>query len=657
MENHFILCGLGRVGWRVLEYLQATGAPVVVIDSRCAADDPRLGTAGLIAGDCRLQEHLEKAEVARARGVLIVTSDDLVNISTALMVRHLHHGVRIVVRMFNQGLITRLGKAVDNVFALSTSALAAPLLALIARTGEALGTFVLEDGHRYQVAELNVPRDSELAGTTLADLAARHDVQVLGHVSGGTRVFFHNVDSAARLRPGDRVIICGEPKQLGPLLAKEEEVSLPDLLWAGTIRRFGRMLWRTIRAIDLPVKICTVVLLAVIFVSVLVFHFGMEKDTLVDAFYRAISLIATGADMGGRDLPEGGWQRVYVSALRLIGTALVASFTAIFTNYLVRANLGGALEVRRIPESGHVIVCGLGNVGFRVVGDLVQQGERVVAIERQRDNPFIPTARRLGVAVIVGDAIVPEVLRQAHAATAKAVVAATSNELVNIEVALLVRELNPKMRVVLRLIDPRLARTMREAASVRLALSIPDLAAPAFVAALFGDRVLSMFLVEGRLMAVVDLVVQAQDGVLENQSIRALAVDYQMAPISVLDAQGQPKPLRGKLDAGDRLTAILALPDLQRLLQRDKAPRDCAVEVSACPDSARAALAQLLQHGATQDGATRDETRDDAIDRVVEQFPISLGTNLTRGQAEELLELLRRDQIVGHLRRAEEERS
>ena len=127
--------------------------------------------------------------------------------------------------------------------------------------------------------------------------------------------------------------------------------------------------------------------------------------------------------------------------LRLMGTALIAAFTAILTNYLIRANLGGALEVRRIPDSGHIIVCGLGNVGFRVVEELIRQEERVVAIERKRDNPFISTARRLGVAVIVGDAGVAEVLRQANSGRAKAVVAATDNELANLEVALLAREL------------------------------------------------------------------------------------------------------------------------------------------------------------------------------------------------------------------------
>src|SRR5262249_60113241 len=128
------------------------------------------------------------------------------------------------------------------------------------------------------------------------------------------------------------------------------------------------------------------------------------------------------------------------------------------------------------------------------------------------------TARRLGVPVIIGDATVLEVLRQGHATSARSVVAATDNELANLEIALLVRELNPQMRVVVRMTDTRLAQTLREAANIRLAMSIPDLVAPAFVAALFGDRVQSVFLVEGRLLAAVGLAVQAHGSVPDVQS-------------------------------------------------------------------------------------------------------------------------------------------
>src|SRR4029077_2377355 len=137
--------------------------------------------------------------------------------------------------------------------------------------------------------------------------------------------------------------------------------------------------------------------------STVVFLFAKPDDGVPDALYRTISLMATGADMGGREFEPGSWEKVYISVLRLVGAALTAAFTAILTNYLVRAHLGGALEARRIPERGHIVVCGLGNVGFRVVEELLAEGEQVVAIERARDNPFTSTARRLGAAVMLGD--------------------------------------------------------------------------------------------------------------------------------------------------------------------------------------------------------------------------------------------------------------
>ena len=566
MEPHFILCGLGRIGWRVLEHLRAAGLPITAIDNRCVASDARLGGVKLVSGDCRRQDVLEQAGLAEARGVLILTSDDLTSVSTALMVRNLNPKVRIVVRMFNPTLIERLGKAVENVFALSTSALVAPLLALIACTGKALGTFRQEDGSRQQVAELTVGLN--LAGKKMASVLAPFRVHVLGHVlAGGAKRLFGDVEMDATLVAGDRLLICGETGAVTHVLTQGESESLPELLWAGFVRRLGRVAWRTLSEVDLPVKICTGVLFSVIVVSVLIFHFSLDRDTLVDAFYRTVSLIATGADMHEGDFEPGGWQKAYVGILRLIGTALIAAFTAILTNYLVRANLGGALEVRRIPDSGHISVCGLGNVGFRLVEELVRQKERVVAIEKKRDNSFISTARRLGVAVIVGDAGVAEVLRQANSARAKAVAAATDNELANLEVALLVRELNPHQRVIVRLTDSQMAQTLRQAANVRLAMSIPDMAAPAFVAALFGDRVRTLFQAEGLLLVAVDLVIQDKDPFL-GKPVNALGKDYRFLPVSLFGPDKAEKPLETPLASGDHLTAILPLADLQRLLQR-----------------------------------------------------------------------------------------
>jgi Trk K+ transport system NAD-binding subunit len=643
MEQHFILCGLGRVGWRVLEYLRAAGAPVLVINNRPLPEDSRLADVPVLQGDCRRAEVLERAGLDRARGVLVLTSEDLVSISTALMVRHLNPNVRVVVRVFNENLIPRLGKAVANVFALSVANLTAPLLALTALTGNAMGTFGQEDDRR-QVAELTVTNHSRLQGRTVAEVLAGRDTLALAHLPfHGPGRFLREVEPADRLEAGDRLVLCGPPRQLTQLLAQVSEEVPSHVLWAGWLRRMGRMAWRTFREIDLPVKICTAVLLGVVAVSALIYHFWVDLP-LAHGLYRTISVMATGADMHEEEL-ELAWQKVFVSGLRISGAALIAAFTAIVTNYLLRARLGGALEMRRIPDSGHVIVCGLGNIGYRVIEELLRHGERVVSIESRSESRFLNIARRMGVAVIVGDATVLEVLRQANAATARAVVAATDNDLANLEVALLARELNPKQRVVLRLTDTNLAKTLRQAADIKFALSIPALAAPAFVAALFGDRVQTVFLVEGRLQAVVDLVVQPGDEFLDGQSVRALAIDYQLVPVNLVaaDKAVRQDPLNTRLAAGDRLTAIISLADLQRLLQRELLPREYAVEVTGCPPPARPWVAQLLR---TTLGLSAE-----AAESSLEKVPLCLGTNLTRGQAEELMFLLNRERVPAQLRR------
>jgi Trk K+ transport system NAD-binding subunit len=571
MERPIVLCGLGRMGARVLEYLQAAGLPVVVVDTTCPADDPRLRGARLVSGDCRRREVLEAAGVAGARGVLLLTSDDLLNITAALVVRALNPEVRVVLRMFNENLIGRLGQAVQNVYALSTSLLTAPVLALTALTGQGLGTFRAGDGadDYRQVAEVAVGPGSDLRGRTIGEVVRARKAVALGYLpEGGAARFLLDVDPETRLKAGDHLVLCGEPRELSPLLVEAGAADDQDLLWAGWLRRMGRVGWRALADMDRAVLVCTLVLVTVVVGSTLVFHLGVQKYTVADALFRTVSVMATGASMHEEDYPESAGMKVFVSVLRVTGAALIAAFTAIVTNYLLRARLKGAFEVRRIPDGGHVVVCGLGAVGFRVVEELVRFGQRVVVIERAADNHFVSTARRLGAAVIVGDAGVSEVLRQAHTATARAVIAATSNDLANLAVALLAREGNPRQRVVL-LADPQFAAMLRQGANVRLAVSVPALAAPAFAAAVFGDRVPSVFLVYEKLFAAIDVLVQPQDP-LADQAVRAVAIDYRLLPVAVLPAQGPPPdcPLAARLAAGDRLVAIISLPDLERLLRR-----------------------------------------------------------------------------------------
>jgi Trk K+ transport system NAD-binding subunit len=645
MNRLILLCGLGRIGIRVLEYLQTAGLSVVVIDTQCKPDDPRLKGARLVVGDCRRREVLEAAGVAGAGGVLVLTRDDLLNVTTALVVRAINKDVRIVLRMFNQNLLARLGKAVHNVFALSTSLLTAPMLAMTAVTGQELGTFRIEGlaGERRDVAEIVIGPSSRLRGRSIATVAGSRDALALAHFKvDGSQTYLLDLDAQARLESGDRLVLCGDPRSLAPLINASEDGEESDRHWAGPLRRLGRIVRRTWAEIDIGVKVCTAALIGVLALSTVVLYVWVRHYQLHQAFLRTVSIMATGAGLHEEDFQDSPTVMIYVSVLRLAGAALVAAFTAILTNYLIRARLGGVFEIRRVPDSGHIIVVGLSTIGFRLVEELKGLGEQVVVIEQDPTNRFVLTARKLGAAVIIGDAGVIEVLRQANAGTAQAVIATTNNDMTNLEVGLLARELNPQERVVLLLEEAQFARLLRENANIHLALSVPALAAPAFVAGLFGDRVAGVFFLGSRLHAVIDLIINENDPFV-GHAVRAMAFDYRLQPLAVIRADGTvPDVLASaRVGAGDRLVAVIALTDLERLFRRQPCSAAYAVEVTAFPLPAHDWLVGLAR-------ALRQTSVEEA-GQLVAGLPFLLAGSLTRGQAEDLLAQLNRERVSARI--------
>ncbi len=635
MNRGVVLCGLGRVGWRVLESLRSMGMTITVVDLHARPDDPRLAGCTLVVGDCRRPDLLEKAGVPTADGVLVVTGDDLVNVGTALLARKLNPTARVVVRMFNQNLISRLGGAMKNTVALSVSALTAPLLALTAVSGESLAAFAI-DAHPQQIARFEVTAGSALVGESLTAVAARFKLLVLALTPpDGPTAALHELTTDTRLSAGDRLLVCGAPAALSPLLSEK-----PDGVFRGGLLR---MAWRVIKrvfgAIDAPVKIASAVLFVVLFGSMLVFR--VAGDSWADSIFQTVSVAATGDNLPGDN--RAAEMKVFIAGLKLVGAALIAAFTAIFTNYLLKARLRGAFEESRIPEGGHVVVCGLGNVGYRCVQELIRLGVKVVAIERAGDSAFVPTVRRMGAAVVAGDATVPETLAQARVATAKAVIAATASELANLEIALLVKEQNPNQRVVVRVTDADFAQAARESADIRYALSPPALAAPAFATALLGDRVQAMLYVGSRTLAVVELIADAGDH-LTDRTVHELMVDYRLLPVGLsgvepFAATGIPKGTR--LAVGGKLTVIMELADLERMLRSEQPAAEWGVIVDDFPLTAAGELVTLVR-------TVRGCSPEDATE-LLKAKPFTLVEHVSRGKAEELLSRLHRERVVAQV--------
>jgi voltage-gated potassium channel len=131
----------------------------------------------------------------------------------------------------------------------------------------------------------------------------------------------------------------------------------------------------------------------------------------------------------------------------------------------------------------HVIVCGLGRVGIRVVRWLLDLGEAVVVIENDSGNEFLDQVRGWGVPVLIGDARRPEILEQAGLQEATSIAPLSSDDLLNLSIATEARTLRPEVRVVLRTFEDRLASNLQRGFDIHAAYSTSALAAPAFAAA------------------------------------------------------------------------------------------------------------------------------------------------------------------------------
>jgi hypothetical protein len=156
---------------------------------------------------------------------------------------------------------------------------------------------------------------------------------------------------------------------------------------------------------------------------------------------------------------------------------------------------------------------------------------------------------------------------------------------------------------------------------------------------MLGDRVQSIFLAGGRLLAVLEMKVTADDKRLTDYSLRVLAIDYHFIPVAVVgeDSKIRPQEMNYRLQPGDRLTVIAPLNTLDRLMRRDPAPVEWAIEVLSFPLPMRDDLLVRL-------GAFR-HLRQDEAERMVNSCPFVLAEHLTFGQAEEIRILMDRERI------------
>ena len=168
-----------------------------------------------------------------------------------------------------------------------------------------------------------------------------------------------------------------------------------------------------------------------------------------DALYGSTKSLATvGPNEAVADGPS--WFKVAVAASMVLTLLSAACFTGGLIERLTSKRLTGLIGQRAVPRREHVVVIGLGQVGMRLCLLLRDCGIAVVAVESDGEAETVGQARKLKLPVVVGRGADPQMLRRLSLDRARALVAATNDDLANIESAMTARTVNPDLRVVLR---------------------------------------------------------------------------------------------------------------------------------------------------------------------------------------------------------------
>jgi voltage-gated potassium channel len=181
--------------------------------------------------------------------------------------------------------------------------------------------------------------------------------------------------------------------------------------------------------------------------------------------------------------PQAWYLQVFFFLMPIIGIGTLSVGLAEFSTLFFNRRARGKEWQMAVAStySNHIVLIGLGHLGFRVVSRLCQMGDELIVVELNPKSDLLSGIEQLGVPIIEDDARRDVVLRAAGIDRARTVILCTQNDSLNLEIALKARALNPKIDVVVRIFDDEFAASLQKQFGFR-ALSATGMAAPVFAA-------------------------------------------------------------------------------------------------------------------------------------------------------------------------------
>jgi len=220
LTDHFIICGMGRVGRSVARELSRKPASFMIIEN---SENKRQKFASenwlVLAGDATQEETLREAQIERASGLIAATTTDATNLYIVLTARGLNPRLKIIARASEDAaekhLLTAGANSVVSPYSFAGQRIAQSLLR--PHVVSFLDTATTHLGMDLEIGEVHITSGSMFAGKTLESSRIRQERGVIVLAIKRRDAMRFNPAPDERIEPDDCLIAMGEPAQLRQL--------------------------------------------------------------------------------------------------------------------------------------------------------------------------------------------------------------------------------------------------------------------------------------------------------------------------------------------------------------------------------------------------------------------------------------------------------
>ncbi len=240
-------------------------------------------------------------------------------------------------------------------------------------------------------------------------------------------------------------------------------------------------------------------LAAIIGAGVLYYFLSLHYNEPIDGPVEGIYLVLTATFLQPlTGFPHAPVLKAFHFLMPIVGVGTLAQGLADFGVLFFNRHARGKEWEMAVAStySNHIILVGLGHLGFRVASQLHDMEQDVVAIELSPTAELIAGTRKLDIPVLPGDGTKEDLLEGAGIVRARAIILCTQNDSLNLQMAVKARGINPAIHVVIRIFDDDFAVTLQKQFGFH-AISATGIASPVFAATAAGANVTPPIMVEG----------------------------------------------------------------------------------------------------------------------------------------------------------------